>query len=191
MEYLYHGSGIKGITKLYANAKLHDTNQDVIYLTNNIPYSLFYIWDETHIGFRGKHITAWIKNGITYYEEQFPEQLKTFYKGAAGYLYCIAKHSECFPVKEREGMFFSSVDTEVEKAIYIPDVYEELMRYEMIGKLKVLRYNDQTKQRQNELTDIIAASIIKRDFYKNNPPRAMFMKKYFQKAWKKAEQQYY
>ena len=188
MQYLYHGSVIRGITKLNANSKLHNADIHVIYLTDNIPYALFYIWDEKRLGFGGKHVTGWIKNGIAYYEEQFPEQLKTFYKGASGYLYCITKHSDFSAVEDREGMFYRSTDAVVDKKIYIADVYAELMQYEAIGKLKVLRYNDQSEQRQNELTDMITAFIIKRDFYNNDPARAMFMKKYFINAWKKAEE---
>jgi hypothetical protein len=93
MKYLYHGSYVSGIQELKANSKLHDTEQNVVYLTDNIPYALFYIWDAEYNGMPGKYVTGWLKDGIAYYEEQFPEQLKTLYQGVCGYLYHIAMTS--------------------------------------------------------------------------------------------------
>jgi hypothetical protein len=68
-EYLYHGSDYSGITELEARSKLHNTDKKVVYLTDNIPYALYYIWDEKHHGYSEKHVTGWIKNGVAYYEE--------------------------------------------------------------------------------------------------------------------------
>jgi hypothetical protein len=185
-EYLYHGSNYSGITELEARSKLHNTDKKVVYLTDNIPYALYYIWDEKHNGYSGKHVTGWIKNGVAYYEEQFPDQLKSFYKGVSGYLYYISKGSDIQSVEDRECMYYSLESTVVAKVDYILDVYEELLKYEALGKLKVLRYKEQSEKRQEELIDLIATSIIKSDFFKCNEAKAQFMKKHFVKAWEKA-----
>lgn len=189
MEYLYHGSNYSRITELEARSKLHNMDKKVVYLTDNIPYALYYIWDEEHNGYSGKHVTGWIKNGVAYYEEQFPDQLKTFYKGVSGYLYCISKNSNTKSVENRECMYYSLKNTVVVKVDYIIDVYEELLKYEASGKLKVLRYNEQSEKRQDELIDFVAIGIVKSDFFKDNETKAQFMKKHFAKAWEKAIKQ--
>lgn len=188
-EYLYHGSVYSGITELEAHSKLHNTDKKVVYLTDNIPYALYYIWDEEHNGYSRKHVTGWIKNGVAYYEEQFPDQLKTFYKGVSGYLYCIFKNSDIQSVENRECMYYSLENTVVAKVDYIPDVYEELLKYEASGKFKVLRYNEQSEKRQDELIDLITTGIVKSNFLKDNEAKAQFMRKYFVKAWEKAIKQ--
>ena len=180
LKYFYHGSYISEILWLKASSKLHNSDINVVYLTDCIPYALLYIWDATHNGSKSKHITAWVKNGVTYYEEQFPDQLKTFYQGVTGNLYFIADNPN---IKQFDNFYYSSADVSISKAEQVFDVYEELIKHEEKGSFVILRYNDQSPERQQELTNIIASSIIRADFYKNNEERRNFMKKYFSKAW--------
>jgi hypothetical protein len=158
-------------------------------LTDNIPYALYYIWDKKHNDYSGKYVTGWIKNGIAYYEEQFSDQLRTFYKGVSGYLYCISKNSDMQTVENKECVYYSLENTVIDKVEYILDVYEELLKYEASGKFKVLRYNEQSEKRQDELINFIATAIVKSDFFKDNKAKAQFMKKHFVKAWEKAIKQ--
>ena len=79
------------------------------------------------------------------------------------------------------------MNAKVTEVIYIPDVYEELLKYEADGKLVVLRYNEQSAERQNELVDLIAKGIIREKFYVDNESKKEFMKKCFPKSWEKAE----
>ena len=127
-----------------------------------------------------------MKGGVALYEEQFSDQLKTFYSGVSGYLYCISKSSEFQSAENSEGIFFSTNDVAVDHVDYIPDVYEALLEYEASGKFSVRRYDEQSKDRQNELTDMITSLIIKTDFYKDNEDKAGFIKRYFTEAWEKA-----
>jgi hypothetical protein len=184
----YHGSIYPCITKLEACSILHQTNRRVVYLTDNVPYALYYIWDENITGYRGKHVTGWINGGTAYYEEQFPDQLKAFYQGVSGYLYVICHNEDIQPLENRDGMYYSLISMKVAEVMYIPDVYEELLKYESMGLFRVLRYNEQSENRQNELIELIASAIRRSDFFKNDESRANFMKKYFRKAWEKAEQ---
>jgi hypothetical protein len=80
-------------------------------------------------------------------------------------------------------------NTVVAKVNFILDVYEELLKYEALGKFKVLRYNEQSEKRQDELIDLIATDIVKADFFKGNEAKAQFIKKHFVKAWEKAIKQ--
>ena len=187
MKNYYHGSSIGSITQLKACSGLHITGEKVVYLTDNLPYALFYIWDAEHNGCSIKHVTGWTKNDIAYYEEQFPDQLKTFYQGVSGYVYCISDTEDIHAVENRKNMFYYAGDVAITESIYIPDVYEELLKYEAEGKFVVLRYNEQSAKRQNELTDFMAQGIIREGFYTANKEKQEFMKKHFSKAWEKAE----
>ncbi len=143
IEYLYHGSFIPGIEKINARSLLHETcNTKVVYLTDSYPYSLFYIWDPDHNIKQRKHVTSWIKDGIVYYEEQFPNQLAEFYKGVSGYVYCVEKNDSFNLVKERESMWYSEKDAFVSKVKTISDVYTEIKKYESKGLIKIKYFND-------------------------------------------------
>lgn len=127
MKYFYHGSIVSGIKNLKPFSPLHGSDKRVVYLTDNIPYSLFYIWDKEHNHLEGKHVTAWIKDGIAYYEEQFPEQLKAFYNGVSGYLYAVASSNNIFKMEGREQLYYTMEVIETEREEYISDVYNELI----------------------------------------------------------------
>lgn len=185
----YHGSITPGIKQLDARSKLHNSENRVVYLTDNIPYALYYIWDAEHNGCSEKYVTGWTRNGIAYYEEQFPEQLKTFYQGVSGYLYRILDTGNISAVENRTNMFFSTESVPIVESILIDDVYEELLKYEAEGKFTVLRYNEQSEDRQNELVDLIVQSIVMADFYTDNKEKQDFTMKYFPEAWKKASLQ--
>lgn len=58
-NYFYHGSISADITKLKASSLLYNTNKKVVYLTDNIPYALFYIWDGKHNNYDRKFVTGW------------------------------------------------------------------------------------------------------------------------------------
>lgn len=189
MDYFYHGSIIPGIAQLDARSKLHNSEDKVVYLTDNVPYALYYIWDAEHNGCSIKYVTGWTKNGIAYYEEQFPEQLKTFYQGVSGYLYRISDTANIKAVENRTNMFYSTESVPIFGSIPINDVYEELLKYESEGKFVVLRYNEQSADRQNEFVDFIAQSIIMNGFYADNKEMQEFTMKYFSKAWEKARLQ--
>lgn len=185
-DYFYHGSISPNIIKLKTLSLLHNENKKAVYLTDNIPYALLYIWDGKHNNYDRKFVTSWIKNGITYYEELFPMQLKIFYKGVSGYLYCVKKSPKILPVSKNESMYYSEENISIDRTIYIPDIYSELMKYETLGKFKLLRFNEQSLGKQNELIDKSAGIILKSDFFKNDELKLKFYKKYFPTAWERA-----
>lgn len=187
MENFYHGSSIPGITLLDARSSLHNSNKRVVYLTDSVPYALLYIWNTEKTGSRVKHVTAWVRDGVTYYEEQFPDQLRAFYQGVSGYLYTIQGEFSAV-VNGRSNLFYSEKDTAVSDMTAIPDVYAALLQCEADGKLVVLRYIEQTAERQDELSEMIATALKKNDFYTNDPEMQRFMRHYFASAWQKAEQ---
>ncbi|MBQ3099996.1 MAG: hypothetical protein IJC50_03290 [Clostridia bacterium] len=185
MGILYHGSVIANIHTIKAESTLHGTdNTKVVYLTDNLPYSLFYIWDSNHNIKSSKHVTAWIKNGIVYYEEQFEGQLEAFYKGVSGYLYCVESNQNFKRVENRESMWFSEINSAVFETICVSDVYTEIMKYVKVGKVKIINFADVPKERITELYNIITQRIIKSDLLKNTDSAdAKFYQTFFRKAW--------
>lgn len=185
-NYFYHGSISADITKLKASSLLYNTNKKVVYLTDNIPYALFYIWDGKHNNYDRKFVTGWIKNGLACYEELFPDQLEIFYKGVSGYLYCVKNNLNISAAEDRESMYYSETDIIIDHAVYISDIYYELMKYEAAGKFKLLRFNEQPKERQDMLINKSADIITESDFFKNDETKLSFYKKYFTEAWERA-----
>ena len=187
-NYLFHGSYASGIETLQATSKLHGTEDTmVVYLTANPVYALFYIWDAAHNKRTGKYVTSFIKNGKVYYEEQFSGQLKAFYQGVSGYLYCIP-HTEGFArVEGREDMWYSEKDAEVAEARYIPDVYEELMKYEAEGKFELISYETVAPERIKDLYEYMARKLVNNGIVKQpDCEEAVFYQTYFAPVWRMA-----
>lgn len=193
MRLLFHGSAVPGITVLEPRSLLHGTEAvRVTYLTENVPYALFCIWDAARHGGAPAHVTGWSPpgspgaNGVTFYEEQFPDQLRTFYEGVSGFLYCAEDSERLSPVEGRPGMFYSTEPVPVAEVWSVSDVYEALLAQEAAGNFKVLRYTEQSPERQEELVDLIAAAIAHDGFYEHDEVRRRFMQTYFAPAWARA-----
>lgn len=191
MEFLYHGSSVSGIQALQPHSRLHGSDEQVVYLSGSIPYALVYIWNQKKTGTRQKWVTCWLKNGIVYYEEQFPGQLRAFYEGTAGYLYTVQKSDLFHSVSNRELMYFSSESVSVETEIYIPDVYKELCRFQKQGKFKLLKFEEASPQRQAALIQTVADCIRDTHALHGDHEESHFFKNYFKAAWQKAELEVY
>lgn len=183
---LYHGSAVAGLTEVQPLSLHHNSDKRVVYLSSSIPYVLLYIWDSEKTGYSRKWVTGWLKDGIAYYEEQFPGQLQTFYEGVSGVIYSILPNDDLDTVQQREGMQYCCSPVPVYRATKIPDVYQELMRYEREGLFLVLRYEDAIPEKQAELTDRIAGYIKMNDLIAQDSEVSRFMKRYFVQAWAKA-----
>ncbi len=185
---LYHGSVVPNITELLTYAKSHDGKRNILYLTDSLPYSLFYIWDSKHNFKKGKHITCWIKNGIVYYEEQFKNQLKRFYDGVSGYVYVVNNSKAFKQVSDRESMWFSYNNVSVFEVVYVPNVYDEIQKYVAEGKIKIISYEQADSNRIDDLYEHISERIIKENLL-NTPDceDALFYRTFFSKTWEDAK----
>ena len=186
--FIHHGSAIPSLNELKPLSKLHNTEKNVVYLSSSVPYVLLYIWDSEKTRYSQKWVTGWLKDGVAYYEEQFPGQLKAFYEGVRGYVYSVAQCDNVQIVQQREGMFYSELPVKVCRVTEIPDVYQELLRYEREGLFHVFRYEEATAEKQTELTERIATFIAEDGMIDRNDEQSRFMKRYFADAWKKAKE---
>lgn len=187
MKRFYHGSVVPELTQLEARSRLHTTQQPVVYLTDCVPYALFYIWDTEHNGFGGKYVTARVENNVAFYEEQFSDQLRTFYQGVSGYLYCVSDSADIKLVEGRENLFYCTHDVAVSQTLRIDDVYRELQGYEAEATLRVARYDCLTSPQKERIIRMISEAIVREDFYNNDPVQREFMKKHFRRSWKLAQ----
>lgn len=188
--YLYHGSYVGKIKKLKANSKQHNGKEEkVVYLTSNYAYSLFYIWDPIKNHRTNKYVTVYIKDGIVYYEEQFPNQFYQFYNNVKGYVYYREMHDEFLNGSE-ESFYISNYDIDVIKFDYIDNVYENILEYVDKGLVKILYFNEQSKERQNQLVEMIVQSILKKQLIGSNTENELFLKRYFTEAYSKAVECY-
>ena len=185
--FIHHGSAIPSLNELKPLSKLHNTEKNVVYMSSSVPYVLLYIWDSVKTQSSRKYVTGWLKDGVAYYEEQFPGQLKAFYEGVRGYVYSVAQSDNVQIVQQREGMFYSELPVSVYCTTEIPDVYQELLRYEREGLFRVFRYEEASAEKQTELTERIATFIAKDGMIDRDDEQSRFMKRYFADAWEQAQ----
>lgn len=188
--YLYHGSIIEGIKVLKANAKQHNKDKDnVLYLTLHYAYSLFYIWDSNKNKRTNKYITAYIKEGIVYYEEQFPNQFIHFYDGVSGYVYYVDMSKVCFDLHRGDGesTYISKKDIEVSKYDYIENVKTKILELVNEGKVKIIYYSEHSEEKKEELLNRIMFVILKNNLLNTESENALFYKKNFPDAWNEAK----
>ena len=186
-QLLFHGSSVPNLETLENYSKLHGSDQKrVVYLSGSIPYALVYIWSEAKTGTARKWVTSWIRDGIVYYEEQFPDQLRTFYEGVSGYIYCVGESQEIFSMPGREALYYSLNPVRVQSIMPVDDVYQELLRYEQEGKFRLIRFAEMSEERQNELTDRIVTVIKQENLLRAETEHAAFIRRHFTRAWENA-----
>lgn len=188
MPKLYHASSIPDIQTLKAFSSLHGSaDEKVVYLTESLPYSLFYIWDAVHNKKPGKHVTCRLTDGIVYYEEQFPGQLRAFYEGVSGYVYITDSSEDVEPMPNRESMWFSRRDVPVDEVIFIEDVYSEIMKFVLLGKIRIISFDEVSPEWIRQLYDHMAQQIIANGWiHQPDCPDSVFYRTFFPSVWKQA-----
>lgn len=121
--------------------------------------------------------------GIVYYEEQFSNQFYEFYNSVKGYVYYVEK-LEKFIMETEKSFYISNNDVDVIKFDCIDNVYEKILEYVDKGLIKILYFNDQSKEKQNYLIEIIVQVILKKQLIGSNTENELFFKKYFVEAYR-------
>ncbi|MBR6678601.1 MAG: hypothetical protein IKL23_07750, partial [Oscillospiraceae bacterium] len=110
-------------------------------------------------------------------------------EGVHGYIYSILPSESIQPMLQREGLFFSGESVKVYRTQEIPDVYQALLQYEREGRFKLLRFEEASPEKQEELIDRIATYIRESNLLEQDNEHSRFMRKYFVDAWRKAQEQ--
>lgn len=185
---LYHGSFEGNIKQMLPISKFHDDpTKKVVYLTASLPYALFYIWDPIHNELSTKHVTAYIlrKNNLVCYEEQMPDQLYKFYNGVSGFVYCF-DNLDAIKAKEPQ-MYAIEKECKPLKVLFIKNVYQEIIKYEKLGLVRIDRYNDLSNEDKQKIDEKMCTSILMHNYLNEVSEKAHFYKKNFTKAWTMAQ----
>ncbi|HBL84396.1 MAG: hypothetical protein A2Y17_04790 [Clostridiales bacterium GWF2_38_85] len=175
----YHGSSIAGIAEIGAKSEINEREKaPVVYLTPNRAYALFYIRD-LEVNFVTCGVTA---AGYIRYDERFPDQLRMLYKGKSGYLYKCGESTD-FKTTSTRGVWVTKNPVLVEGVEYIPDVYEEILKYEATGEVRVIRFETLTDGQKQDIFDMLVNYIYKNDMINQFTRKAEFYRNNFPDAW--------
>lgn len=178
----YHASNISGLKELLPLSKIHGENMHTCYFTPNKFYGLFYIRD-----MEINHVTCSIdENGIPTYHEQFPNQLYTIYKNRSGYIYSCMNDG-LIKQGHTNGVWLATKPITVLKSEFIEDVYNEIIKAEKIGKIRVIRYEDLTDEKKDEITEMMKLYILKNGWLHYLTAKGLFFKTNFPISWQAAE----
>jgi len=168
--FYYHGTTTPAITELKASP--------IVYLTSNRAYALFYIIDKSI-----NWVTCGVKeDGAVHYDERFPNQIEKLYSGKCGYLYGC-NDTEGFTSGKSRDIVISHASVKVVSCEFIPDIYQEILKYEKTGAIVVNRYEYLTDNEKKDVFDMMVHNIIENDFFSANGGKAKFMKENFPDAW--------
>ena len=132
---LYHGSMIRGLNIIVANAKSHVDGSKVAYFTTDRIYALVCCRSREE-----NFVTMGIKDGIQQYYERFPDQLRVMYEGKEGFLY--QPISNVSLVNTQGHTWESRVDVPVKLHESILNIYAEILKEEAAGNVIIHRYNE-------------------------------------------------
>ncbi len=177
-DIFYHASNIGGLDELFPLSKMHSGQQSVCYFTPNREYALFYLRD-----MEVNHVTCGVDaNGIPVYHEQFPEQLAKIYGKRSGYIYsCI--NTDLIKQGHTAGVWISTEPVKVTGVEYIDDVYAEILKAENRGVVRIIRYEDLTEKKKNEINEMMKNSILKNNRLHSTTAKSLFYKENFPAAW--------
>lgn len=132
---LYHGSVIKNLKVIKANAYSHTNKKNVAYFTEDRVYALICCRKQEE-----NFVTMGLRDGKQHYFERFPKQVEVLYKGKIGYIYKLY-HIEKL-VNTTMHTWECDTDIEVDACEIIEDIYEELLEEEAEGNIVIHRYEE-------------------------------------------------
>lgn len=174
---LYHATTVSGLHCLKTNSLDREGNQ-VLYLTDNYPYSLFYIRDR-EIDF----VTCGVREGgIVHYDEKFHDQLEVLYKEMSGWVYEVETEAEPTQIN---GIYVVHKPVDVIAATYISDALKEI-RIEMgKGTIRFLSFSDLTEEQKVQNHRGMVQWFL--SMQKHRSKKIVFLWEHFPEAWEEAE----
>lgn len=151
---LYHGSSIPNIEVL--DPLLANDEKKSVFLTHSKVLATIYSHNPLTRP-NGFFSYWWSKDGKLYYDEYFENQLEAIYAGQKGYVY------ECegeYPQMERmPWVYLSEGKVPVVNCIEIPNIYEQLLRYEQEGLLTVQRWSEVSPKQREVWGNVVKRSL--------------------------------
>ena len=132
---LYHGSVIKDLKVIKANAHSHSLHKNAAYFTEDRVYALVCCRSREE-----NFVTMGLREGKQHYFERFPNQLAIIYKNKKGYIYKL--HTNKGLINTNGHTWESNEDIEFDSVEIIEDVYEEILKEEALGNVVIHRYDE-------------------------------------------------
>ena len=79
-------------------------------------------------------------DGVIRIEEYYPDALLRTYKGVGGYIYSVKELPKGKPMEEIPNAFLSESPVPVEECEFVEDAYEEILKAEKAGLVRIVRY---------------------------------------------------
>lgn len=149
---IYHASPVKGLKVLIPHTSNHGT--PLVYFSQKRENVLVYLSNAVekfctengtaHTGPYKKWASYGFESGILRIEEYYPDALAETYKGVSGYIYRCRECEDIIPQSDIPFAFISSAPVIIEGCEFVVDAYEEILKAESQGKIKIQRYRDMT-----------------------------------------------
>ena len=169
---LYHGSVIKELKVIKANAYSHTLKKNVAYFTEDRIYALVCCRKSEE-----NFVTMGLRDGKQHYFERFPNQLKVLYKGKKGYLYKIFESENL--INTSQHTWESITDIAVEQCDIIEDIYEEILKEEAEENVIIHHYEEIDIAEQKMHANYIRDHIDDEEYAKYKE----FLLKHFSTLW--------
>ena len=185
----YHGSKTPNIKILHPNMSLH--KEMYVYLTENIAVALIYTVNAIEVFFDQKNIKKpevfqpWYSYGFDQFqipviEEYYPNATIETYSGKSGYIYLCEKPKSISNPTKIPTVFVTQEPVKTIEEIFIKDVYQEMLKYEKQGLLKINRFENNSDKFNEHILGMIKEDIHKYDLLKNvNHPYGVFLRAKF------------
>ena len=96
------------------------------------------------------------EDGCIRLEEYYPDALESTYRGVSGYIYSVDNIFDSGYELNIPDAATSSVAVSVSGVEYVPDAYEEILKVEKDGLIRITRFEEMTENKKNWLKRIIA-----------------------------------
>lgn len=181
---IYHASPVKGLKVLIPHTSNH--GKPLVYFSQKRENVLVYLSNAVekfcvengiaHTGPYKKWASYGFEDGILRMEEYYPNALSETYKGVSGYIYRCRPKEQIIPQQDIPFAFISSAPVAVEGCEFVSDAYEEILKAEARGKIKIQRYRDMT---DTKLRWIESAAKSEYRQNRNHPEYRAFLKAKF------------
>lgn len=94
-------------------------------------------------------------DGVIRIEEYYPNALVDTYKGVSGYIYKIKELPNGKPMDDIPNAFISETSVEVDECEYIKDAYDEILKNEKEGLIRITRFNELSPKKKDWIRKII------------------------------------
>lgn len=95
------------------------------------------------------------KDEILELTEYYPNAIYETYKGVSGYIYYVQEIKNIEKLKDIPFAYVSKEKITIDSVEYINDAYEEIIKAEKDGKIRIVKYEELTKEKKDWLKNTI------------------------------------